>query len=57
MIYRISIMANNISTVYDFSDPVKAVDFMVTAHKHFNSSESDDLATITMTIVSDGDDF
>ena len=50
MIYRITIKANNVHTLFDFSDPVNATNFMVTAFKHA-SNESDDIPFITMTIV------
>lgn len=49
MIYRVCISANNVKTMFDFSDPVNAINWMTSAYQHF-SVESDDLAIITMTI-------
>jgi len=50
MIYRITITANNVNARFDFADPVNAVNFMTAAYKHA-SDASDDIPTITMTIV------
>ena len=50
MIYRVTITANNVRTCFDFADPVNAVYFMTAAHKHA-SNASDDIPTITMTII------
>ncbi len=50
MTYRITITANNVRTCFDFADPVNAVNFMTAAHKHA-SNASDDIPTITMTII------
>ena len=50
MTYRINITANNVRTCFEFVDPVKAMDFMTAAYKHA-SDASDDIPTITMTII------
>ena len=51
MIYRVSITANNVSTCFDFADPVNATNFMTQAFKHSSIKASDDKAIITLTIV------
>lgn len=50
MIYRVTMEANNVKSMFDFTDATTAINFMSIAVKSY-SPESDDLVSVTMSIV------